>query len=1022
MNWFIVLWCPLFQFVLFGTPDIVFAQSNSDQESLIAIKNSITLDSLNVFANWVPSIPFCNWTGVACDASAQRVESLSLESFQLQGSVSPAIGNLSFIKELYLYNNSLTGEIPQELGRLQHLQLLYLSLNKLHGPIPLNLSACQGLIQLSLADNHLTGSIPPQLSRLTKLQVLMLGSNNLTGTIPSSLANLSSLYRLFLETNHLQGLIPHELGQLNGLQSLFLFENNLSGSFPSSLSNISVLTELDLHSNNLNGEIPPEMGKLAQLQILYLWGNNLTGGIPNSLANCSQMVNLDIELNHLTGVVPVEFSKLSYLEFMSLSSNQLVSGSSTTIPILLALSNCTQLNELRFHDNYLTGHIPEQLPTNLSVLLLNGNNITGSIPSQIANLTNLTQIDFSSNLLAGQIPSSLSNLGKLQSLRLDNNKLEGSIPSEIGEITELGELSLSHNMLSGDIPATIARLQQLRRLILHHNQLSGSIPVSLGKCYKLELLDLSNNQFTGHIPLEVTSLHNLQFYFNLSRNSLGGHLPQEIGKMINVQAIDVSANRLEGQIPATLGSCANLQLLNLSSNKLQGLIPNSLGDLNNLVDMDLSYNNLSGPVPNPLWNLKMFEYMNLSFNNLSGEIPQEGAFKNFTAASFIGNSFLCGEWIHLPSCSIVTTSGKTHRNKVRIIALAVGAVAIVMCLLIGGLIYRRCHLHIQRMNQGDSTDVPKLNLIGHRGISYQEIIKATNGFSEENLLGTGSFGSVYKGILIDGTVAAFKVLNMKNEMAWKSFTAECKVLGNCRHRNLVNLITFCSETENKVLVLKFMSKGNLEKLLFSDGGLLDLGDIVNIALDVAHGLEYLHHDCSVQVVHCDIKPSNILLDEGMTAHVADFGIAQLICGPDYSESLTSILSLKGSIGYIPPEYGVSGKISTQGDVYSYGIVLLEMITRKSPTNDMFMGELNLHRWVSMHFPDRVQEIVDQRVMSDLEEYEINEILIPFIHIGLVCSNESHLQRPTTQEVAGALEIMRNNLLRSTGTTRLQTYF
>ncbi|XP_057848447.1 LRR receptor-like serine/threonine-protein kinase FLS2 [Cryptomeria japonica] len=1018
MNCVAVLCFHLFLTCFLSTHPTIAAQSNSDEQSLIAIKNSITLDPLKVFDTWIPSIHFCNWTGVTCDAAAQKVVSLILESFQLQGTVSPSIGNLTFIKELSLYNNSLSGEIPEELGRLQRLQQLRLSSNELDGPIPLNLTACRDLVRLAVSYNHLTGSTPPQLCRLKKLQVLKLGSNKFTGTIPSSLANLSSLNTLFLETNNLQGQIPPELGQLNELQSLYLFENHLTGPVPFSLSNISVLSELDLDSNNLSGEIPPELGNLAQLQTLYLWGNNLKGNIPISLSNCSQMVQLDLELNHLTGVVPLGFSKLSALEYLSLSSNELVSGSSITIPILSALSNCSQLNELLFHDNNLRGRIPEQLPTNLSVLLLNGNNITGIIPSQIANLTNLTELDLSSNLFTGKIPALLSDLQKLQRLRLDNNKLDGSIPSEIGKIENLGELSLSNNRLSGDIPLTIALLQQLRRLMLHHNQLSGSIPASLGKCYNLELVDLSHNQFTGQLPREVASLPNLQFYFNLSGNSLQGQLPLEIGKMIHVQAIDVSANRLKGHIPATLGSCSNLQHLNLSSNKLQGRIPNDLGNLKSLVDMDLSYNNLSGPIPSSLRNLTMFEYMNLSFNNLSGEIPKEGVFKNLSAASFMGNSFLCGEWMHLPSCSIVVPSGKSNRSKVLAIALAGGAVATVLCsLLIGGLIY----FHFQRMSRGNSTDVSTINPIRHTGVSYQEIVAATNRFDGENLLGTGGFGSVYKGILNDGTAAAFKILNMQKEKAWKSFIAECKVLGNCIHRNLVNVITFCSEPENKVLVLQFMSKGNLEKLLFSDGGLSDLSNILNIALDVVHALEYLHHDCSVQVVHCDIKPSNILLDEDMTAHVADFGIAQLICEPDSLESLTSALSLKGSIGYIPPEYGVGGKVSTKGDVYSYGIVLLEMITRKSPTDDMFMGDLNLHKWVSMHFPDRVVEIVDHRVMRDLEEYEIKVVLIPFIHIGLVCSNESPLQRPTAQQVAGALEIMRKNLLQTTVTTQPQTY-
>ncbi|XP_057836992.2 receptor kinase-like protein Xa21 [Cryptomeria japonica] len=564
-------------------------------------------------------------------------------------------------------------------------------------------------------------------------------------------------------------------------------------------------------------------------------------------------------------------------------------------------------------------------------------------------------------------------------------------------------------MLSGEIPDTIGSLQQLTHLVLNHNNLSRNIPASLGKCYKLQLLDLSNNQLSGLIPQEVASLANLQFYFNLSRNFLEGSLPMEIGKMIHVQAIDFSVNRLEGTIPATLESCEQLEYLNLFSNELQGPIPSSLSGLKTLVSMDLSFNNLSGLIPVSLRSLNMLQYLNLSYNNFSGKIREVGIFKNLTAASFMGNTFLCGEWIQLPSCSVLNTQPKDHTNRTKILAAVGGTIGFLfVCLLILGLIYRR-----HKVNSDAHSDILPLKLMDDKGISYQEIVKATDGFKEKNLLGTGSFGSVYKGIMDDGKIAAFKLLNLQNEEARKSFSKECKVLAEVRHRNLVKIISFCLEFGHKVLVLDFMSNGNLDTLLYSKDNLLTFREILNIAIDVIHGLEYLHQDCFLQVVHCDIKPSNILLDDYMTAYVADFGIAQIICGSDTSTSesgSTSTLALKGSMGYIAPEYGFGGKVSRRGDIYSYGIMLLEIVTRKSLTDHMFVGGLNLHKWVNMHFDNKLDEIVDTSVMKEIGEYGVNQCLIPFLLVGLECSKEYPSERPSAREVVGVLKTIRGTLL------------
>eukprot|EP01018_Ginkgo_biloba_P028056 Gb_27308 [translate_table: standard] len=682
------------------------------------------------------------------------------------------------------------------------------------------------------------------------------------------------------------------------------------------------------------------------------------------------------------------------------------------------------------------------------VIQLNLSNLglEGSISSLVGNLSFLRTLSLFNNRLRGHLPQQLGYLFRLRALDLHDNQFEGYnqlsgvVPIELGKLHLLELLHLqynqliSNNLLSGTIPDSFAYLPQLRRLFLHGNNYLGNIPTSLGECRNLEVLDLSHNRFSGSIPPNIAGLPNLQFYLNLSRNSLEGHLPLEIGKMEMVQAIDIFGNRLSGLIPAALESCSELAYLDLSENEFKGPIPAQLGKLQSLQNMDLSRNNLSGEIPEALGNLKMLQKLNLSFNNLTGAIPKTGVFKNLTAASFLGNHGLCGSWLRFPVCPTPTSLKQTKHTLLKRVRIPVVCISsfILAGSLVVGFFWASSSRRRKLINLYKGLS---LNLGEYPRISYQELVNATNGFNETNLLGVGSFGSVYKGILSDGTVAAVKVLDLQNEEAHKNFISECKVLGKVRHRNLVKIITCCSNTHFKGLVLQFVSNGSLEKHLYpdrnesNDGGVCRLGlsERVNIAIDIAHGIEYLHYDSSVQVVHCDIKPANVLLDEDLTARVADFGIARLACS-NSMHSFSSTLALKGSVGYIAPEYGMGGEVSAKGDVYSYGVLLLEMFTRKRPINEMFVGELNLHKWVRSAFPNRVVEVVDSCLFPNTfvgsEERGENELhsnhslVNSVLHLGLLCTNESPRDRPTMRDVVGMLDRLRASFVGSSDTTRL----
>ncbi|TYH51264.1 hypothetical protein ES332_D10G260800v1 [Gossypium tomentosum] len=987
--------------------------NETDRLALLTLKQHLVgANSPGPLLSWNASLHFCYWYGIRCDRNRQRVIGLQLGTLKVAaaGTITPSIGNLSALRVVNLSDNSLQGTIPREFGYLKQLRLLDLSNNDLHGNIPIELNNCSSMQNINLTLNSLTGKIPFGSSdyHMKNLTMLTLAANYLSGGIPSSLANLSSLDSLKLSRNQLEGNLPNDLSRLSNLKVLVFSRNNLSGTIPSSIYNLSSLTYIDMGSNKLSGEIAPEIGFLfPKLEILYIGGNQFTGKIPRSLANISSLDQLDINSNGFCGPVPENLGKLQNLTLLAIDYNHLGSGKDGDLDFVSSLTNCSGLKLLAIHNNRLGGVLPDSvanLSTQIENLFMGENRISGNIQG-IGNLVKLTQLDLGGNLLTGKIPSSIGKLQNLVTFNLSMNHLSGPIPSSIGNLSQLSLLDLNGNNFEGRVPLTLKNCKDMSKLYLSGNELHGDVSNQLiGSFEKLITLNLSHNSFTGVFPSDIVNSKDLVELY-------------------------VNNNNFIGRIPSQIGDISELRFLHMQGNHFDGNIPLSFGLLRAIESLDLSANNLSNTIPSELQKLPFLLSLNLSFNQLEGEVPREGVFKNTSQFSIIGNQNLCGgiPEIQLPRCS-VNQESKNKGSALSTQALLIMILSILIVSILVAVIVVICWRKRSRREPINRPATPLLS-VGCSRVSYQELLEATNGFSASNLLGEGAFGTVYKGILHQHkNPIVVKVLNLQNAGAIKSFEVECEALRKIRHRNLVKVITSCSSidfkgNDFKAIVLEFMANGSLDKWLKCDSSRhLDFGQMLDVAIDVGNALDHLHHQCESMIIHRDLKPANVLLNNDMVAHVSDFGIAMILSDTTSKLGLVQATSslIKGTIGYIAPEYGMGGPTSPEGDIYSYGILLLEMITGKMPTDELFNNGSGLHNFCKMGLMSlqQLKEIVDIRLLKQINdpnksqnmEVDGDDIMwkcfVAFINVGVACSVEVPFERMKIEDAIKELQAIK----------------
>ncbi|XP_020676577.2 uncharacterized protein LOC110095391 [Dendrobium catenatum] len=1001
-----------------------------------------------------------------------HLERIDIGFNALSGSIPPALGNCTRLQYLDLSNNLLSGDIPKSLGNLSRLSYLSLYNNFLHGSIPDSLFQITNLETVYLNQNNLTGTIPPSVGKMRKVIVLWLSDNLLSGFLPDSIGNCTKLEELYLAQNQLIGSLPNNLNRIKGLnyvdvssngltgriplipssckelQWLDLSNNKFEGEIPEGLGNCSSLSILAADNNSLTGQIPSSIGLLTKLSDLYLFGNSLIGPIPHEIGNCSSLSNLEIYENQLEGAIPKELGKLIHLQKLYLFSNNL----SGEIPV--EIWKLQELQEILLYYNELAGELPQEMVKlkNLKVITLYGNKLSGVIPQGLGINSSLLKIDLINNFLTGAIPPGICHGRKLEVLNLGLNLLNGSIPSNIGNCASLKRVILSHNHLTGYIPNWAIR-SSLNYVDVSVNDLNGSIPTTVGNCMNLTLINLSRNKLTGPIPPEIGNLRQLGV-LNISYNNLNGQLPLEISHCKRLFILDLGFNSLSGSIPSSIANLTDLSQFILQDNQLSGGIPNFLSQLNHLTEvqlggnvlggkiplslgslqslniaLNLSSNRLIGEVPPQLANLKKIQsldlslnslsgsleplgglssliYVNVSFNQFAGPVPESlRKFLQTSPSSFIGNADLCDSCSPCSNQTILkpcNSKSKSSFSKIGLVAIIIGSS--LFCLLvifaIGCLVPLLKKIVIE--------EVPSL----HEGSSLllNKVMEATENMDEKYVIGRGAHGTVYKASLSPEEVYAVKRLVFGAQKgSHASMLTEIKTVGTIKHRNLLKLVNFWLKSDCGLILYEYMENGSLHDVLheIKPSPFLDWKLRYKIAIGIAQGLSYLHWDCNPAIIHCDIKPKNIILDSEMEPHITDFGIARFM---DQFSATPTTTGIMGTIGYMSPEIAFTVKRNKESDVYSYGIVLFELITRKMAVDPSFSENSDLVSWVrsSLDGVDDINQILDPDLIDEALESKVAKEMYEVVMLALECTREEPSERPSMRDVVNHLTDIKSN--------------
>ncbi|CAM0946830.1 unnamed protein product [Alopecurus aequalis] len=982
-------------------------------------------------ASWREGTDCCNWEGITCSPN-MSVTSVMLASRRLEGRISESLENLTGLQHLNLSHNSLSGGLPMALVSSGSILVIDVSFNQLNGTLHklpsstparplqvLNISsnffagqfpsttwkAMENLFALNASNNKFTGKIPTDFCNSSPyFTVLELCFNKFSGSIPPGLGNCSRLKALSAGYNDLSGTLPDELFNATSLEYLSFPNNGLHGNLATArLANVRNLTTLDLGGNQFSGKIPDYIGQLKRLEELHLNNNNMTGELPSALSNCTNLITIDLKSNKLGG-------ELSNVNF----------------------SNLPNLKTLDLWLNNFTGTVPESIYScsNLTALRLSSNNLHGQLSSSIGNLKYLSFLSLGINNFTN-IKSALHILKSstnLTTLLIGHNFRGELMPQDdrIDGFENLQVLDIEYCQLSGEIPLWISRLTNLEMLILNSNHLTGSIPGWINSLGHLFYMDVSDNRLIGEIPLTLMEMPMLKSTENATHLDprifevpvYNGPSLQYRGLTSFPTVLNLSHNYFTGVIPPQIGQLEVLGVLDFSFNKLSGQIPQSICNLTNLRVLDLSSNNLTGVIPDALNSLYFLSAFNISNNDLEGPIPIGGQFSTFQNSSFYGNPKLCGPMVtHKCGSASIPPSSIKHQDKKAIFAIAFGVLfggIAILLLLVRLLVSMRMKVTAKN-RRDDNGDVEATSFYSSseqtlvvirmpqgRGeenkLKFTDILKATNNFDKANIIGCGGYGLVYKAELPDGSKLAIKKLYDEMCLMEREFSAEVDALSMAQHDNLVPLWGYCIHGNTRLLIYSYMENGSLDDWLHNRddeaSSFLDWPTRLKIAQGASLGLSYIHDVCKPHIVHRDIKSSNILLDKEFKSYVADFGLARLML-PNKTHVTTELV---GTMGYIPPEYGQAWVATLRGDMYSFGVVLLELLTGMRPVPVLSTSK-ELVPWVlRMRSEGKQVEVLDPA----LQGTGCEEQMLKVLEAACKCVDCNQFMRPTIMEVVSCL--------------------
>ncbi|KAI3735023.1 hypothetical protein L6452_14509 [Arctium lappa] len=641
------------------------------------------------------------------------------------------------------------------------------------------------------------------------------------------------------------------------------------------------------------------------------------------------------------------------------------------------------LRKLSLHDNAIGGSIPKELGflPNLRGIQLFNNKFTGSIPPALGSCTLLQDLDFGNNTLVGGIPDSLGNCTKLYNVNLSLNSLSDSIPVSLTQSQSLVFLSLQHNNFSGVLPDSWDGASMVKSLTFDHNFFTGRIPVSLSKLTELEEISFSHNQFNEEIP-----------------NGFGG--------LVKLKSLDLSYNSINGSIPISFSNLGSLTSLNLAHNNLKGQIPVFLGDQLKLAFLNVSYNNLSGPVPNQLSS-------------------------RFGSSVFVGNLDLCG---YSPStrCPTLAPPRESHQRKLSTKETLLIAGVLIAVLLLICCILLCCLLKRDAVKEKDAEGGGGGGAVATKGIPVGKgegeaaagagegggkLVHFEGGmeFTADDLLcataeimGKSTYGTVYKATLVEGNQVAVKRLRERVTKNQKEFQSEVNSIGKIRHQNLLAMRAYyLGPKGEKLIVFDYMPKGSLATFLHARGPdtPVDWPTRMRIAKGMTRGLLNLH--THQNIIHGNLTSSNVLLDDDLTPKIADFGLSRLMTATANS----NVIVTAGALGYRAPELSKLKKANTKTDIYSLGVIMLELLTGKTPGEEE--DGVGLPQWVASIVKEEwTNEVFDLELMKDASA--IGDELLNTLKLALHCVDPAPSARPEAQLVLQQLEEIRPETATSSG--------